>query len=312
MMRPESLALPPNKATWPSTGGAVVTGNGNNRHISLTWNDNSINETSFTVQRTSNGTTWSDVGTVAAPLTQANVHQTRSFTDPSSSPTAAYQYRIVALNTVGYGSGFPSLTAQSVSDTLGVNAPAAPTTLTATVTSGPQVSLSWRDNATNESGFVIERQVNGAGGFTQLATPPARANTGTVTYVDGSVSTGNTYEYRVSAVNVAGRSTASNTAAAAVLLPGQPVINTAVAARAGANERITLTWGDVANETSYVVQWSTSSTFATISGQSAALPAGTTSYTTGNIARQPWFVRVRAVNVVGAVDSAVRSVPAAP
>ena len=49
------------------------------------------------------------------------------------------------------------MTAKSTSATLGVNAPAAPTTLTATLPAGPRVSLTWRDNATNETGFVVER-----------------------------------------------------------------------------------------------------------------------------------------------------------
>lgn len=310
MMRPESVALPPNKATWPAAGAAVVTGTGNNRHITLTWDDNSINETSFIVQRTVDGTTWSDVGTVAVPLT-GNVHQSRTFTDPTSSPTAGYLYRIVALNTVGYGGAFPSLTAKSTSVTLGVNVPAAPTNLIATLQSGPRVSLTWRDNATNESGFVVERSTNG-GAFAQIATPPARSNTGTVTMVDNSVTVGNSYDYRVTAVNVAGSSAASNTATAVVMAPGQPVITSGTAVRAGSNERVTLTWGDVANETSYVVQWSTSSTFATVSGQSAALPANSTTYTTGNIARQTWYFRVRAVNVVATTDSAPFTVAPAP
>lgn len=227
----------------------MVTGNGNNRHVTLTWNDNSINETSFLVQRTSDGTTWSDVGTVVAPLNQANVHQTRTLTDSTSSPTAAYLYRVVALNTVGYGAEFPSLSAKSMSATLGVNAPVAPTNLTATLQAGPRVSLTWRDNATNESGFVVERATNG-GAFAPIATPPARANTGTVTMTDNSVSPGNTYDYRVRAVNVAGTSVPSNAVTVPVLAPGQPAITTGTAVRAGSNERATLTWGDVSNETS--------------------------------------------------------------
>jgi FtsP/CotA-like multicopper oxidase with cupredoxin domain len=311
MMRPESVALPPIKATWPASGAAVVAGTGKNAHLTLTWNDNSITETAFVVQRTSDGTTWSDVGTDLSPLTGDNIHQSRTLTDTSSSPTAGYLYRVVAQNTVGYGAEFPSMTVTSTSDTLAVNKPAAPTNLTATLQSGPRVSLTWRDNATNESGFVVERSTNGAG-FVQIATPPARTNTGNVTMVDNSVTVGNTYEYRVVAVNVAGRSDPSNTVSVPVLLPGQPVISAGTAAASGANERVTLTWGDVSNETSYVVQWSTSSTFATVSGQSSALPANSTTYTTGNIARQTWYFRVRAANVVATVDSAPFTVPPAP
>lgn len=313
MMRPESVALPPRKPDGLVSSFVNILGkNGKviGQNVKLTWNDNSINETSFVVQRSTNSTTWIDRKTIESPLDQPNVHGTRTYTDDASDGTTPYLYRVVALNTVGYGNGFPSLTAQSISDTLGVNAPAAPTTLTATVAAGPQVNLSWRDNATNEAGFVIERSDNGAP-FAQIATPAARVGTGTVTAADGNVLVGHTYQYQVAAVNVAGRSALSNMATAAVLLPGQPLIGTATAARSGNNERITVTWADVTNETSYVVQWSASSTFATVAGQST-VAANATTFTTGNIARQAWFVRVRAVNVVGTVDSAGRSVPVAP
>jgi hypothetical protein len=277
----------------------------------VSWSDNSISETAFVLQRSTDAITWTSVGAVASPLANPNTHGTRSLTDATAVANTAYLYRVVAQNTVGYGAEFPSMTVTSTSDTLAVNKPAAPTNLTATLQSGPRVSLTWRDNATNESGFVVERSTNGAG-FVQIATPPARTNTGNVTMVDNSVTVGNTYEYRVVAVNVAGRSDPSNTVSVPVLLPGQPVISAGTAAASGANERVTLTWGDVSNETSYVVQWSTSSTFATVSGQSSALPANSTTYTTGNIARQTWYFRVRAANVVATVDSAPFTVPPAP
>ena len=64
--------------------------------------------------------------------------------------------------------------------------PAAPTNLAATLQAGPQVRLTWRDNATNESGFVIERSTDGVN-FTQIATAPARSNTGNVTFTDTTV-----------------------------------------------------------------------------------------------------------------------------
>ncbi len=97
--------------------------------------------------------------------------------------------------------------------------PAAPSNLTATAQAGPQVLLSWTDNATNESGFVIERAVNG-GAFTTLVTVGPRNNTGGVTYTDVSVAAGSTYAYRVAAANAAGLSAWSNTAN--VTIPAPP------------------------------------------------------------------------------------------
>ncbi|MFJ1792098.1 multicopper oxidase domain-containing protein [Kitasatospora griseola] len=123
MMRPESLVLPPAKADGLT---ASVIGQGGNARVQLQWRDNSINETSFTVQRSTDGATWTDVGTIAAPLDQPNIHQDRTFVDMTSSTTTPYAYRVVALNTAGYGGQFPSMTAKSVSDPLQVPAAVSP------------------------------------------------------------------------------------------------------------------------------------------------------------------------------------------
>ena len=48
MMRPVSVAMPPNA---PDGLVGVTSGAGNNAQLTLTWNDNSINETGFLVQR---------------------------------------------------------------------------------------------------------------------------------------------------------------------------------------------------------------------------------------------------------------------
>ena len=77
--------------------------------------------------------------------------------------------------------------------------------------SGPPVSLSWMDNADNETGFVVERctvvlPATTCGNFAQIAAPGPLTGTGFVTYVDTTVAGGNTYMYRVKAVNAAGSS----------------------------------------------------------------------------------------------------------
>ncbi len=63
------------------------------------------------------------------------------------------------------------------------------------------MSLTWRDNATNETGFVVERCTcehrHTCTNFAQIAAPGPRNNTGNVTYIDTTVTAGNTYVYRV-------------------------------------------------------------------------------------------------------------------
>lgn len=312
MMRPEAVALPPLKpdiltATLPATGKKVVT---------VTWSDNSITETAFVVQRSTNGSTWTDVGTIATPLTVENTKGSRSFTDPTSNGTTAYLYRVVAQNTVGYGGAFPGMTVTSVSDTLPVNAPAtapaAPTDLTATLQFGPSVSLTWRDNATNESGFGVERSSDGGTTFTQVGVAPARTSTGNVTFVDTTPAGSTSYVYRVRAINVTGASGYSNTSAAVTVgaLAPAPTIRSAVATRQGRNEQVTLSWSNVTGETGYTIQWSATSDFATIAG-SGSTAADVLTFKTGNLARQTWYFRVGSVNSVGTAWSGPTLVPGA-
>ena len=106
MMRPVLYALPPLAPTVSSFDQATRT---------LSFNDNSITETSFVVQKSADGTTWTDLETIVSPLDQPNVHESRTATDAAFDPAIATFYRIRALNTVGYGGAYPSVTAESVS-----------------------------------------------------------------------------------------------------------------------------------------------------------------------------------------------------
>jgi FtsP/CotA-like multicopper oxidase with cupredoxin domain len=295
MMRPVSVALPPNKADGLSYS---VTGNGNNTVLTLTWNDNSINETAFVVQKsTDGGTTWADVGTVLSPLDQPNTHGSRSYADNTFRwNNTLYSYRVVAKNTIGYGAEFMSLTAQS--ESASVTAIQAPTNLSATLLAGPQVSLTWRDNATNETGFIIERSTDGLT-FTQIGTAPARNNTGNVTYIDNTVVLGTIYTYRVATVVGTAQSPYSNVASITVDVPAAPSNVSASATRQGNNERVTITWTDNANnETGFTIQRATNATFTT-GLVTTNVGANTTTYTTGNISRVAYYIRVRANNVLG-------------
>jgi FtsP/CotA-like multicopper oxidase with cupredoxin domain len=265
MMRPVSVAMPP-KA--PDGVSGSVSGSGNNTRLTLTWNDNSINETSFVVQKTDDGTNWVELGTVSSPLSQPNTHGTRNYVDRTYRSGMGRGYRVVAENTIGYGNGFPGMTAQSMSTPWIIgNPPAAPTTLTAALQAGPRVQLTWRDNATNEGGFIIERSING-GAFVQVGIAPARTNTGSQSWADTAITAGatvTTYAYRVAAVNGAGQSGYSNTASVVVpAMPAAPtnVGATAVTAQQGlcrANNRavagVRVTWTDNSNnETGFTLQ----------------------------------------------------------
>ena len=299
MMRPVSLALPPIAPDAPTF---TTTGNGNNRRLVVTWADKSITETDFQIQRTTDGTTWTTVSTVPQPLV-GNTHGVRTATDTTSSATAPALYRVVARNAVGYGAEFPSLTVQSTSASVRSRPPTAPTGLTATLQTGPRVALAWSDTATNESGYVVQRSTNG-GAWSQIASLPAGAKS----YSDTAVSLGSAYSYRVGAVNVAGTAL-SPTVDVTVSAPAAPAPAATAARSTNTREQITVTWPDVSNESGYTVQWSANG--STVTGSSTRA-ANSTSYTTGNLAIQPWYVRVGATNALGTTWSGWIAVPAAP
>lgn len=89
--------------------------------------------------------------------------------------------------------------------------PAAPTTLNATTVSSSRINLTWTDNASDESGFRIERCKNpNCTNFAQIT----QVGADVTTFADTTVSKNTAYRYRVRAFNGAGNSAYSNTASA--------------------------------------------------------------------------------------------------
>ena len=82
---------------------------------------------------------------------------------------------------------------------------------------GSETSLSFQftDNATNETGFRVDRQVEN-GPFIPFATLPANPGTGLVGYVDNTVAPDTIYRYQITALNGTTESSPSLFAAASV------------------------------------------------------------------------------------------------
>ena len=319
MMRPVSVAMPPVKPD----GLVFNTG-------TLNWNDNSIAETAYLVQRsTDGGTTWTDVGAVPSPLDVANTTGPRSLADPLYDPTATYQYRVVAKNTIGYldgagVAGFQEMTAQSVSDPLAVNVlpPEAPTNLSVTAFTAAQVDLAWTDTA-NESGFRIERSADL--GVSWNAVGQTAANV--LTFSDTSVQPGITYRYRVWAFNIAGDSLAPSNVVDVTTPAGPPPpaapVNLSVSSLAETS--LTLNWQDNPSNTpsniptSFTVERTTDPNFVTIL-QTVNVAASVTSLNfNGLTAGTTYYFRVAASNANGpsswstlSATTLAATIPAAP
>lgn len=89
------------------------------------------------------------------------------------------------------------------------NPPAAPSNLAATAISSSEIDLAWTDNSSDETGFEIERSLDGTN-FAWLASVGAN----TASYPNTGLNPATTYYYRVAASNSAGNSAYSSTASA--------------------------------------------------------------------------------------------------
>jgi fibronectin type 3 domain-containing protein len=165
----------------------------------------------------------------------------------------------------------------------------APTNLVASAVSTSRINLSWLDNASNETGYRVERSLDGV--TWTLVTSALAA--GSTSYSDSSALAGTTYSYRVQADSDSATSGYSNAATATTitLAPGS------LTASAVSSSRIDLSWSDVNGETGYRVERSTDGTNWFLAGTTGA---GVTSFSdNGRSASTTYSYRIQAVNSGG-------------
>jgi hypothetical protein len=218
---------------------------------------------------------------------------------------ATYAYKVVAVRKVvtvvktpirnragvitGYTSknvtSYPEINpAATVSVMVPNSVPQAPSALNVKILStNPEAFLNWTDNAYNELGYVVQRQIFGGGANGDCTTSTGlwttldttAANVGS--YVDSATAYGVAYCYRVSATNAAGSSswlmtpfdvTPNGLTSAAVVMAAP----TGLTQTLDANGNTVLSWTAVAGATGYVV---------TVNGVAQPVVTGTTLTLTG-------------------------------
>jgi len=162
--------------------------------INLSWWKSSTNEDGFKIERSTNGISFTEITSVASNIT--------TYLDTGLISNTTYYYRIIAYNI-------------SVDNMYTYNASATTCAITGPFLSvmiddeslRPQIIiiLSWIDNYADETGFEIERSVNG-GNYQQFATVGANV----ISWSDSGLTPYIGYYYRVRANTISGDSLYSN------------------------------------------------------------------------------------------------------
>jgi hypothetical protein len=196
--------------------------------INLAWFDNASNESAYHVERSLNGSTWTEIATLSA--------NTVNFSSGGLAANTTYYFRVRTSNGAGY-SGYGNVAfATTPSAPPSPSPPSAPATLTASAVSSSQINLSWSDLSSNEEGFRIERSTDSVN-FAVIATVGANV-TG---FADSGRNGGTTYYYRVQAYNAGGASAYSAVAFATTPMASLPAPSN-LAAGVLSGGRIRLTW----------------------------------------------------------------------
>lgn len=174
--------------------------------------------------------------------------------------------------------------------------PAAPGALSGVGASATQINLSWTDNASNETGFRVERAPGASGG---TFAPVGSVGANTTMFVDATLATNSTYSYRVVATNAGVSSGPSNVVT--LTTPVAPTTPSGATPTLVTANEIDFTWVDNSNnETGFRILRSTNNgEYFTL----VTLPPNSTSYQDTTV--QPGTIysyHIQAYNAAGYVD----------
>ena len=242
--------------------------------VRLDWTDNAISEDGVKVER-------APVGGAFAPLATAAGINVTSYTDASLPASGEYQYRVYAYN----------IRANSAFSGVVTGLPAKPAPIASAVVNNSRIDLSWTDSSAIETGYKVDRSLDGGATYLPLASLPAN----TQVYSDTAASCG-VNNYRVYAYNPVGNSVYAATSGTTA--PCKPVVN---AVPGGTS--VYLSWAAASGAEGYSVEkWDTATAqFQVIKTLNLAVP---TAFQVSDLARSSTYrFRVVALSALGNTPS---------
>lgn len=258
-----------------------------NSSIQLNWQDNTVNEDGFSIERSLDGTNWTALTSVATNV--------QSYTDTGLNFNTSYSYKVTAFNSSGNSNSV--LASATTSNTL-----TAPSNLRENGITNSSVILEWDDNSNNEDGFILNA-FDLDNNFQSLGTVSLAANV--TTYTWGQLVTDRNYAFRVKATNSSGNSSDSNNLSIKTTDTLSDV--TAFTAVATSNSTTSLSWTDTStNKDGFTLERATGNgAFSNL----ADLAANTTSYSDSNLtADYTYTYRIRSYNSNGTSNFITASV----
>lgn len=171
------------KANKAPTGTIQLNGRAERyNQIKLTWDTRVQHEDSYTIQR--------KVGDGEFLPYDVVEKNTKAYNDSSLTAATTYSYRVRATNALGQTPWSNELT---ITTSNLPPPPVAPTNLLAQVSPQQNVAVTWTDNATDETGFYLERKAPGEADFRLVAQLGPNATS----YTDVFTLPNSTYDYRV-------------------------------------------------------------------------------------------------------------------